>query len=114
MQQLIIQKIRMAYKDDKKAKKDEIMAQIEALKPKKELKDLIDLLLIEWQEVLDQHTAAVADDCINRYRNAESAVGTFVDDFMGFLISQEMMKPEWTAKDIERIKKGFKAIKGIG
>jgi len=104
----------MGYKEDKIAKKDEILATIEALKAKKEVKDAIDLLVAEWQELLNHYDSLTADDCINRYRDAEATVGGFVDDFMIFLIDSEILKPEWTANEIERIKKGFKEIKGLG
>ena len=104
----------MGYKEDKKAKKDEIMATIEALKPKKELKDAIDLLLIEWQELMNQYENLTSNDCVNRYRDAEATVGEFTERFMLFMIDSEILKEEWTEKDILHIMKAFKELEGLG
>jgi len=104
----------MAYKEDKIKAKDDILLAIEAAKPKKEVRDQIDLLVIEWQELLNHYDSLTADDCINRYRDAEATVGLYTDLFMAFLIANDLLKDEYTTKDIERIKKGFKEVEGLG
>jgi len=104
----------MAYKEDKIKAKDDILLAIEAAKPKKEVRDQIDLLVIEWQELLNHYDSLTADDCINRYRDAEATVGLYTDLFMAFLIANDLLKDEYTTKDIERIKNGFKEVEGLG